>query len=534
MKALLVNPGHSQTFWSFNNVLSMLGKKALMPPLGLLTVAALLPPEWELQLVDQTFQAIAPEDWEACELVLISWMVVQHQGILETTREAKRRGKTVVVGGPWVFHFPEEALGAGADLVVQGELESALPLLLQALAAKRFPQVLQAPEPADMESSPPPRYDLINLNHYTDMTVQFSRGCPFHCEFCDVTLMLGRRVRTKTPRQILQELDVLFNLGWKGAVFFVDDNFIGNPVKVKALLRELLPWMRSRRYPFDFYTQASVNLANDPELLELMVQTGFFSVFLGIETPDVESLKLTGKVQNAAVDLDQVCRTINRAGLQIIAGCIIGFDNERPGAGRRLLDFARRNQIPEMFITLLQAGPGTDLYHRLQREDRLLAMDSRHLSNQTGLVNFVPTRPLAQIVDEFILLYDILYEPTAYLKRTTAYFARMQPLKLPKALSLPSHYQVRAVLLLVLRQGILKPSRRQFWKSLITAAWNFPERLRFFLSLCVKLEHYSQYRQTIATVLRQQMAQLASAPTAVPPEGTGAPDTAPRKFSQTA
>ena len=306
MKVLLVNPGHPQTFWSFNRVLEMLGKKALMPPLGLLTVAALLPPEWDARFRDLTFQAISPQDWDDCDLLFVSGMIVQHRGIIQAIKEGKRRGKTVVVGGPWAFHFAEDALAAGADLAVTGEAELVMPQLLDSLERHESGKVLIASGHADLKHSPLPRFDLIDLDSYLDMALQFSRGCPFHCEFCDITLMLGRRVRTKTTRQILEELQVLDDLGWRGNVFFVDDNFIGSPPKAKDLLRELIPWMGARGHPFDFFTQASVNLAADPELLDLMVRAGFTSVFLGIETTDVDSLVGAGKMQNATVDLKRL------------------------------------------------------------------------------------------------------------------------------------------------------------------------------------------------------------------------------------
>ena len=259
------------------------------------------------------------------------------------------------------------------------------------------------------------------------MAVQFSRGCPFQCEFCDITFMYGREVRTKSPDQILQELQILYDLGWRRVVFFVDDNFIGNPSRTKDLLRKLVPWMEERGHPFDFTTQASVNLAADQELLDLMVRAGFWKVFLGIETLDRESLKDAKKFQNAAVDLDQVCEKINRAGLQIIAGCILGFDNERPGADQRLIDFASRNHIPEMFVTLLQAGPGTDLWKRLEKEGRLMFGGfNDNLGSQTGLINFLPTRPRSEIAGEFIRLYDALYDPEFYLNRSFEYLSRME------------------------------------------------------------------------------------------------------------
>jgi len=486
----------------------MLGKKALMPPLGLLTVAALLPPEWEARFRDLTFQDISPKDWEECDLLFVSGMFVQHHGIMQTIQEGKRRGKTVVVGGPWAFHFPEDALAAGADLAVTGEAELIMPQLLDSLERRESGKVITASGHADLEHSPPPRFDLIYLDSYLDMALQFSRGCPFHCEFCDITLMLGRRVRTKTPGQILKELQVLDDLGWRGNVFFVDDNFIGSPPKAKYLLKKLIPWMGDRGHPFDFFTQASVNLGSDPELLDLMVRAGFTSVFLGIETTDVDSLVGAGKLQNVKADLDEACRRINRVGLQITAGCIIGFDQEKPGADQRLLDFAIRTRIPKLFVTLLQAGPGTGLWDRLAREGRLLPTSYEHLSNQTGLLNFVPTRPLEEIAEEFIRLYDLLYDPGFYLQQTLGHFLDMEPLKVKKPFSLPRLFEVRALLRMFFRQGVQYPSRRQFWETLLTAAWKIPERPPFFLSLCVELEHYTEYRSTIARELRRQLTRL--------------------------
>jgi radical SAM superfamily enzyme YgiQ (UPF0313 family) len=519
MKAILVNPGFPQTFFSHNKVLQMIRKKAILPPLGLLTLAALLPREWDVKLFELTFQKISPEDWEDCDLVLVSGMAVQYKGILETIREGKRRGKTVVAGGPWVFHFPQEALAAGADLVVKGEGEATISLLLESLSRHDYGRIISAPAFADLEDSPPPRFDLIDVHDYADMAVQFSRGCPFNCEFCDIKLMLGRHFRTKKPRQILAELQILYDLGWRGPVFFVDDNFIGHPGKARALLRELLPWLESRGRPFQLYTQASVNLAAERELLELMVQAGFTGVFLGIETPDAESLKQVGKVQNVAVDLDLVCQEINRAGLIILAGCIIGFDQEKPGADQRLLDFAQRTQVPEMFVTLLQVAPGTALWKRLEKEGRLLPLNYEHLSNQTGLVNFVPTRPLQQIVDEFIHLYEALYEPGAYLGRVFHFLERMRAPSFPRPFSLPSLYELRAVLIVLFRQGGLYASRRQFWRYLFTVLRKFPARLPDFIMLLIKGEHYFDFRRTIVRELRRQMARIEDGSAQHPDEG---------------
>jgi radical SAM superfamily enzyme YgiQ (UPF0313 family) len=509
MRVLLVNPRYPQTFWSFDKVLRMLNKKCVQPPLGLLTVAALLPGDWDLRLADATVRDVSEEDWAHGDVVFITGMVNQYSGIIETIHQAKKRDKTVVVGGPMVFHIPEDALKAGADIVLKGEAETAIPRLLEALERKESGIVINATARPDIADSPSPRYDLLDLNVYVDMAIQFSRGCPFHCEFCDITLMFGREVRTKTPDQVLHELQILYDLGWRRVVFFVDDNFIGNPSRAKALLKKLVPWMEERGHPFDFSTQASVNLAADPELLDLMVRAGFWKVFLGIETPDRQNLKDAKKFQNAAVELDEVCEKINRAGLQIIAGCILGFDNEKKGADQRLVDFATRNHIPEMFVTLLQAGPGTDLWRRLQTEGRLLfAGVTDNLGSQTGLINFLPTRPRREIAQEFMHLYGVLYSPEFYLRRSFEYLAKMESLPPEKAFSPPYAYELKAVLLTLFRQGVLYPSRFTFWKYFWKALIKFPRRFRLFLSACIVAEHYYEYRETIQAELAAQVADI--------------------------
>ncbi len=507
MKILLVNPRYPQTFWSFNKVLRMLGKKALLPPLGLITVAGLFPKEWDLRLVDMTIRDISEDEWANCDVVMITGMISQCAGILQTIRESKRRGKITVVGGPWVFHFPSDALEAGADIVVRGEAETAVLQLTKALEERSSGVVIEPLRKADLTLTPVPRYDLLELHSYADMPVQFSSGCPFQCEFCDITLMFGRVVRTKSPEQILDELQILYDLGWRRSVFFVDDNFIGNISRAKKLLKVLIPWMRERRNPFAFYTQASVNLAADADLLDLMVQAGFYRVFLGIETPDEESLKLAKKFQNAAADLDQVCNSITRAGLQIIAGCIIGFDGERAGADQQLIAFARRNSIPEMFVTMLQAGPGTDLWHRLKREHRLFqSAYDENLGSQTGLMNFIPTRPMEEIVREFTDLYDELYAPEAFLERLFNHFSLMETVPPVQDGGLPYAGEIRAVAITLFRQGILYPSRWKFWKYLLLAIMKFPKRFRHFLASCITAEHYFEYRRTIRKLVQNSLA----------------------------
>ena len=453
------------------------------------------------------FQEISEPQWDRSELIMISGMAVQQKGIIEVIKQAKKRGKTVVVGGPWSFHVPDKILQAGADIVVKGEAEVHISELLSGIKKKDFGRIIQSDERADMTKSPPPRFDLLDLKSYAQMGIQFTRGCPFKCEFCEVTLMLGRKMRTKTPDQVLQELEILYNLGWRRFVFFVDDNFIGSVQRTKELLKELIPWMQTRRWPFTFLTQASVNMAADDKLMEDMFRAGFTKVFIGVETSDQECLKDVGKLQNVNIDLDLVAHKITKAGFEVIAGTILGFDGEKKEAGQRLIDFAQKNHIPELFTTLLQCGPGTDLWARLKSEDRLLIMDEENITNQTGLINFVPTRPLEEIANEFVILYDTLYEPHAYLERAYHHFAAMDPpITLP--FKMPYLWELRAAAIMIYRNGVLYPTRFKFWKYLLKALWNFPTLLVRFNTSLIVAEHYYELKNVIHSSIQSQLKEL--------------------------
>jgi len=518
MNTLLINPRCPQTYWTFERVLRMTGRKATEPPLALITVAAILPRGWQYTLVDQSVREVSEEEWAAADLVMITGMAVQSTAMLAAIKEARARGKFVVVGGSLAFHASDALLHAGCDIVVRGELEGVAAELVAAIEARRSGIVVQAAARPEMSTSPVPRFDLLRTADYLDMSLQYSRGCPFRCEFCDVTTMYGHDFRTKPPARVLEELQAIYDLGWRRHVFFVDDNLIGLPARAKDLLRALIPWMEQRKYPFDFTTQVSVNLGRDQALLDLMVRAGFTRVFLGIETTDRESLTMSGKHQNVTIDLDRACDAITRAGLQIIAGCIVGFDHEKPGADQRLIEFAVRNDIPEMFVTQLQVGPGTDLWNRLEKEGRLLPIDlSDDIGNQTGSVNFVPTRPREEIAQEFVRIYDVLYEPRAFIKRVANHFAKMRQRPVKKGFLMPSIGEVRAVAMAGFRQLVLSPDRWTFLRMFLKAIVRFPRRLPDYLTLCVTGEHYFEYRTTI----RRQMAAAVRPAFAATPTAAG-------------
>lgn len=508
LRALLINPGCPRTFWSFNRVLCMLDKAALTIPLGLITLAALLPEDWDVKLADESVREITEVDWAGSDIVMISGMVTQSEGLVKAIHEAKQRDKLVVVGGPWAFHLPEEAFGAGADIVVKGEAECVIPRLLEAIRKGEKNLIIEGAGRPDLKDSPIPRFDLLEKDRYINMAVQFSRGCPFRCEFCDITLMFGRQVRTKSSRQFIKELDALYEAGWRGGVFVVDDNFVANVSRCKALLRLLGEWMDDRGHPFEFFTQASVNLAADSELMELMVRAGFNKVFLGIESVDEASLLEAKKFQNVRADLDSVCDKINTAGLQIIGGCILGFDNEAPGAEQRLIDFAMRNHIPEVFVTLLQVGPGTDLWYRLEQQGRIVEIPNfgENCGNNAGAMNFVPTRPVKQILSEFIRIYDVLYEPACYLERSFRHVAKMRPPKVKKSFTFPGATELRAVAIAIYRHGFVYSAKWRFWRLFLSAMFKFPSRMDLFLTYCVMGEHFYEYRKDIKAQIQPQLA----------------------------
>ncbi|MCS5566372.1 MAG: B12-binding domain-containing radical SAM protein, partial [Methylococcales bacterium] len=410
MRCLLIYPKFPRTFWSFERVLELVGRKVLVSPLGLPTVAALLPDSWEFKLVDRNIRPVTEDEWAWADIVLLSAMIVQRADMADQISEAKKRGKPVAVGGPYPTSVPEDMERAGADYLVLDEAELTLPLFLEALEKGETGGTFTAEgEKPDVTSTPVPRFDLYELEAYDTMAIQYSRGCPFLCEFCDIITLYGRRPRTKSPQQILAELDLLYELGWRRSILMVDDNFIGNKKNAKQMLRELLEWQKEKGYPFTFNTEASIDLAEDKELMRLMVACNFDSVFLGIETPDEEALTITRKYQNTRNPMADSVQTLIEHGLRPMGGFIIGFDGEKRGAGDRIVQFINDTAIPTANFSMLQALPNTALWDRLTKENRLLNTDSD--INQTSLPNYVPQRPMEELAHEYVEAFAAVYDP---------------------------------------------------------------------------------------------------------------------------
>ncbi|MBF2015894.1 MAG: DUF4070 domain-containing protein [Rivularia sp. T60_A2020_040] len=506
MRVLLIYPLFPKTFWSYEKILELVDKKVLLPPLGLVTVAAILPQEWEFKLVDRNIRSVSEAEWEWADMVILSAMIVQKQDLFDQIKAAKQRGKLVAVGGPYPTSVPAESQKAGADFLILDEGEITLPMFVEAVKSGQKNGVFRTQEKPDVTTTPIPRFDLLERDAYDMMSVQFSRGCPFQCEFCDIIVLYGRKPRTKTPGQLLAELDCLYELGWRGGVFMVDDNFIGNKRNVKLLLKELKVWMKEHEYPFRFDTEASIDLAQDAELMELMVESGFAAVFLGIETPDEDSLQLTKKFQNTRNSLVESVQAIIQAGLRPMAGFIIGFDGEKSGAGSRIVRFAEQAAIPSTTFAMLQALPNTALWHRLEKEARLRDSQDGNI-NQTTLMNFIPTRPLEEIGREYIEAFCALYDPIPYLDRTYRCFLMMGKPSWKAPAKMPEWKIVKAFLTIIWRQGIKRETRWKFWHHLFSILKHNPAVLEHYLSSCAHNEHFLEYRQIVREQIESQLQE---------------------------
>lgn len=518
MRVLLIYPELPFSFWSLKGSCRVMGGKTLMPPLSLITVAAMLPREWEFRLKDLNTGRLKDDDWAWAELVVLTGMIVQRQGLLSLIDEAHRRGKTVAVGGPYPTSLPREILAAGADFLFQGEAENTIPLFLTGLKEGKKSGVFQETAKPDLAISPTPRFDLLNFADYLAMGIQTSRGCPFNCEFCDIVSLYGRKPRYKEPGQVIKELEAIYDLGWRETVFFCDDNFIGDKDHARGILKLLIPWLKERGEPFGFMTQASVNLGQDLELIDLLTEANFCDIFLGVETPDVELLSSNRKYQNLKHPLGQTLSNINANGLTVIASFMIGFDGEEKGAGERICRFVEEYNIPLAMVNTLQVLPNTALWDRLKREGRLLP-ELTSGNNTGGRLNYLPTRPESEIMAEYTDVIDRLYERSGYLSRTFRSLLAMRPTRQalgqekgggkvagvtrePKPLR-STWRELAGLMRLIWLQGIRPSCRVQFWRQLVTMYQRNPSRVRKYLANCVKGEDLVQLRQE---TLRQRAA----------------------------
>ncbi|MBK9152865.1 MAG: DUF4070 domain-containing protein [Chloracidobacterium sp.] len=458
MKALLVYPEFPDTYWSFRHALRLEGKRAAFPPLGLLTVSSMLPAGWERRLVDINVEDLSNEDIEWADIVLISAMIVQRESLEQVVELCRSMGKKVVVGGPYVSTSSERL--PDADHVFIGEAESTLPEFLNDLELGIARKIYEAAERPSLHQTPVPDLSLIDMGRYSAMCLQYSRGCPFNCEFCDIIEIYGRVPRTKSNAQMLAELDAVKATGWRGLLFIVDDNFIGNKKNVRLFMPDLIEWSRENSYPFSFITEASVNLAEDEVLLQQMEDAGFRRVFLGIETPVEESLKEAQKGQNTRRDLLESIRKIQSHGIEVMAGFIVGFDNDPEDIFDRQMEFIRESGIPLAMVGLLAALPDTQLWRRLEKEGRLLDVSTGNNTDCT--VNFVPRMDVDRLIEGYKQVIRNIYSPKEYYRRALDCLSRFHKDRIEPRQS-TIHEDIRAFVNVIYTLGIRDRSRTEFW-----------------------------------------------------------------------
>ena len=514
IKTLLVWPKIPNSFWAFNGMLELLPEKVVMPPLGLVTVAALCPPEWTLRLVDEAVEDLTDEDLRWADLVMVGGMEVQKAGMQEILARARRLGRRTIVGGPYASSEPGRML-ALADHVVVGEPDEVFAEIaadLEAGTAKRHYEITDKP---DVTRTPIPRFDLLKLNSYASMSIQFSRGCPFQCEFCDIIILYGRKPRTKLPKQVTAELDALLSLGWMKQVFIVDDNFIGNHQRALELCVELEKWQQAHRFPVMFYTEASMDLARKTALVDAMVKANFFYVFLGIESPSKESLQETKKFQNLAVDPVSCIDLLHEKGLWVTGGFIVGFDSDTEDIFDRQIEFIERTAIPWALLNSLHAMPRTALYERMQKEGRLLS-ESLHSSGDTNPPNFRTKLAPAVLLRGQAKTLAAIYEPKAFYERAWRSMERWKIRKNQRPARQPS---VAGIVAIVARsiwhQGIRSSYRGVYWKYLLRILSHYalnPPKIWMAATIMISGHHFIPYSREVVGKIEREVQRVETLP----------------------
>ena len=482
MKTLLLYPSFPDTFWSFKHALKFIHKRSAFPPLGLLTVAAMLPADWPKRLIDLNVAPLTEKDMAWADSVFVSAMAVQRESARNAISRCKKAGLRVVAGGP--LFTDEYKAFEDVDHFVLNEAELTLPPFVNDLQHACPQRLYQTGEFADLSQTPPPLWQLIDMKRYAAMSIQFSRGCPFNCDFCNITALLGHRPRHKTAAQIITELDGLYDLGWRGNIFFVDDNFISNKKYLKEkLLPALIRWQRGKK-PIRFNTEASVNLADDRSLMKMMVAAGFDSVFIGIETPAEEGLAECNKKQNKGRNLVESVKRIHQTGLQVQGGFIVGFDSDTPSIFQRQIDFIQKSGIVTAMVGLLNAPPGTRLYNRLKEEGRLAGLVS---CNTDGTTNIIPRMDLKALSDGYKRIMGQIYSPSVYYERVRTF---LKEYRAPEA-KLPFNiHDLMAFLRSCIRLGIFGKERFHYWKLLLWTLRKRPQLLSLAITFAIYGHHF--------------------------------------------
>ena len=507
---LMVYPRFNpHSFWSLQALCDLLGARWPEPPLGLITVAALLPPAWTVRLINCNAEDLTDSDLAWADLVMTGGMLMQRNDTLVIIDRAHAHGKSVVIGGPDVSSSPESY--RAADFLVLGEAEGIINQFVDAWSAGARKGFFEGPKfQVDITQSPVPRFDLLNPNHYLAMTVQYSRGCPFSCEFCDIIELYGRVPRTKASEQILIELQTLYSGGWRGPVDFVDDNFIGNKKALKKFLPVLAEWQKERGYPFRLQTEASINLADDAELLKLMRAANFQAVFIGIESPDPETLVAAQKRQNTRRDLTESIHKIYEAGIYVVAGFIIGFDTEKDRVAETMIEAIEATSIPVAMVGLLSALQDTQLSRRLKKEGRMLPVETNKGDQCTGGLNFVTMRPKQDILADYRTVLKHVYRPEAYFGRVRTMGRAVKPAKHAGRRSrVEIRREFRAIARLAWCMTFTRPwLRRHFWKTVLDCAVHNRASLVPVFTMSAYYVHLGEFAEFVINDLERQMETL--------------------------
>ncbi len=483
MKILMVYPQYPATFWSFKHALKFVSKKSSYPPLGLLTVAAMLPGEWEKKLVDMNVTRVTDDDIKWADYVFISAMAIQKESVKEVVTRCRELGATTVAGGPLFTMEPEDY--HDIDHLVLGEAEAILPEFLKDLVDGCPRHQYKAKASPDISTTPLPLWSLINVKHYSAMSIQYSRGCPFNCEFCDIVILNGHKPRTKSAPQLLAELDALYDQGWRDGVFIVDDNFIGNKKKLKSeVLPAIIEWRRRKKNVFALNTETSINLADDDELIRLMVEAGFNAVFVGIETPNEDSLLECAKTQNRNRDLEADVRKLHNSGLEVQGGFIVGFDNDPLSIFKSQINFIQNSGIVTAMVGLLNAPPGTRLFKRLKKENRIVGdFDGSNME-----CNFIPKMNYQTLVDGYRHILDTIYSPKEYYERITNFLREFNPYKGHKINVSFSHVRVLWKSFWLL--GIAEKGKRYYWRLMVSTVLKRPRSFPVAMKLAIYGYHF--------------------------------------------
>ena len=483
----MVYPMYPDTFWSFKHALKFVSKKASFPPLGLLTVASMLPKDWNKKLIDMNANQLTDDDILWADLVFISAMSIQSESANEVIERCINLKAKIVAGGP-LFTSSSEYY-ENVDYLVLNEAEITLPHFLKDLNEGNPKHKYTSDDWADITTTPLPQWDLVSMNNYTSMNLQYSRGCPFDCDFCDITVLYGRKPRTKTKDQVIAELDALYFTGWRGPVFFVDDNFIGNKVKLK---KEILPaiteWMTKRKNPFYLNTEASINLADDEDLMWQMAKAGFEAVFIGIESTNEKSLIECNKPQNANRDLIASVKKIQQFGLEVQGGFIVGFDNDHPAIFEELTNFIQESGIVTAMVGLLNAPKGTKLEKRLIEEGRML---NDFTGNNTDFsINFIPKMDSKILSDGYKSILKTIYSPKYFYERVMRFMKDFEPKK-KKVFHLNPNY-ILALFRSIFKLGVIGEERIYYWKLFFWSLFRKPQLFSLAILFAIYGFHFKK------------------------------------------